>query len=330
MIVGNTYVKFLKCMAKAGGDPLAAAEIHRKDYGDGPALGLIQKAIITTGNLGGDAAYQAAVNDFVLGVQTYDVMARINALSPLHSIPVRTRVLVESEEPVAQWIGEGEIKVASGASFEELTIQPEKAAGLIVVTKEVVQLATDAAEKSLTRSLQRAVAKITSAAAFASPSVAGAPASLLDGATEIAATGDVQADMSALVAAFAGDIERAVLVMSSNTAMTLALQVAMVGGAGTLGVRGGTFCGLPTVASADVPDSIVALVDASGVTYGDDGVRLDTATQATVTIDDVQHSLWQENLIGFLAERFVSWLPAPGAVAYLSGVSWTSGLGGTQ
>ncbi|MBN3758387.1 phage major capsid protein [Paraburkholderia sp. Tr-20389] len=330
MIVGNTYVKFIRCLAKAGGDPLAAAEIHRKDYGDGPALGLIQKAIITSGNLGGDAAYRAAVSDFVLGVQTYDVMARINALSPLHTIPVRTRVLVEDEEPVAQWIGEGEVKAASGASFEQLTIEPQKAAGLIVVTKEVIHLTTDAAEKSLTRSLQRAVAKITSGAAFASPSVAGAPASLLDGATEVAVTGDVQADMTALVAAFTGDIERAVLVMSSNTAMSLALQVAMVGGAGTLGVKGGVFCGLPTVASADVPDGIVALVDAGQITYGDDGARLDTATQATVTIDGVMHNLWQENLVGFLAERSVAWQAASGAVAYLSGVAWTPAAGSAQ
>ena len=324
MIVGNIYVKFIKCMAKAGNNPLAAAEMCRKDYGhDSPAVSLIQKAIITTGSLGGDAAYRAAVNDFLAGVAVYDILPRINAVSPLHIIPVRTRVLVEDEEPVAQWVGEGQPVTVSGASFAETKIEPAKAAGLIVATKEVVHLTTDAAEKALTRSLQRAVAKITSAAAFASPSVDGAPASLLTGAVEVAATRDVKADMAALVAAFTGDIERAVLVMSSNTAMTLALQGAMVGGASTLGVKGGTFAGLPVVASSAVPDSVVALVDAGGVVYGDDGAELTIATDASVTIGDVVHSLWQENLIGFLCARYVSWQAAPGAIAYLSGVAWS-------
>ncbi|MEX3635583.1 phage major capsid protein [Paraburkholderia sp. BR14320] len=320
MIVGNTFVKFIRCMAKAGGNPLAAAEIHRKDYGDGPALSLIQKSIITSGSLGADAAWRAALNDFLLGVATYDVMARINALSPLHSIPVRTRILIEDEAPVAQWVDEGQPVTVSGASFEQANIAPKKCAGLIVATKEVIHLSTDAAEKALTRSLQRAVAKITSAAAFASAPVAGAPDSLLTGAVAVPAIGDVQADMAALVAAFTGDIERAVLVMSSNTAMTLALRGAMVGAASGFGVKGGLFCGLPAVGSADVPDDIVALVDAGQIVYGDDGASMDISEQADVTVDGVTHSLWQENLVGFLCTRFVSWQAASGAVAYLSGV----------
>ncbi|MEM5419839.1 phage major capsid protein [Paraburkholderia ferrariae] len=322
MIVGNTFVKFLRCWARAGGDPLAAAEMCRKDYGnDAPALSLCQRAIIASGNMGGDAAFRAALNDFLNGVRAFDVLARIDALSPLHAVPVRTRVLVENEAPVAHWIGEGQPKPVSGASFEQVTIEPAKACGLIVVTKEIVHLATDAAERALTRSLQRAVAKLTSAAAFSTAPDADAPPSLLAGATEVPATGNVQADMAALVAAFEGDIERAVLVVSSNTAMALVL--AGFGG-DRFGVKGGVIFGLPCVASADVPDNVVALVDSAGIAYGDDGLDLSTAEHATVTIDGAAVGLWQRNLVGFRAERFVSWEAAPGALAYLSGVNWTA------
>jgi HK97 family phage major capsid protein len=324
MIFGNAFVKYLKVTAKAGGDPLAAAEICRRDYGsDSPALTLCQKAIITTGNVGGDAAFNAATADFLAGVAVFDVLSRLNAVSPLHTVPVRTRVLVEDEQPVAQWVDEGQPVVVSGASFAELTVKPYKTAGLIVATKELIHLTGDAAETALTRSLQRAVARITSAAAFAAAPAAGAPASLLADAVEVPATGDVKADIAALVAAFAGDVERAALVMSSNTALTLALQGALVGGASSLGVKGGTFAGLPVVASVDVADDIVALVDAGQVVYSDDGAQLTVATQADVMIDGVVHSLWQENLIGFLCVRFVSWQAAPGSIAYVSGVAWS-------
>ncbi|APA88513.1 phage major capsid protein [Paraburkholderia sprentiae WSM5005] len=330
MIAGNSFVKFIRCMAKANGDPLQAAELCRKDYSDGAALSLCQKAIISTGDLGGDAAWRASMAEFMAGVATYDLLPRVGAVSPLHIIPLRTRVLVQDEDPVAIWTGEGEPVVVSGASFTETKVEPQKAAGLIVVTKEVVALASDAAETALTRSLQRAVARITSAAAFAAAPVAGAPASLLVDATEVPSTGDVKADMAALTAAFKGDIERAVLVMSSNTALSLCLQPSLVGSAGGLGVKGGVFCGLPVVASSAVADDVVALVDAGGVTYGDDGVELDVATQADVTIDGVMHSLWAENLVGYLARRFVAWQAAPGSIAYLSDAAWATTAAATK
>ncbi|MEX3785497.1 phage major capsid protein [Paraburkholderia sp. BR14374] len=323
MIRNNSFIKAMRCLARSNGDPVAAVELARTDYGEGPVVGLLQKAvIIDTSDLGGDAAWRASIAEFMAGVAIYDILPRIDAVSPLHTIPLRTRVLVQDEEPVAVWVDEGEPVVVSGASFTETKVEPQKACGLVIVTREVVALATDAAETSLTRSLERAVAKLTSAAAFAAAPVAGAPASLLVDAVEVSSTGDVRADMAALTAAFEGDIERAVLVMSSNTAMSLCLQPSLVGSAAGLGVKGGVFCGLPVVASGSVADDVVALVDAGGIAYGDGGVQLDVATQADVTIENVTHSLWQENLVGYLARRFVAWQAAPGSIAYVANADW--------
>ncbi|ADG17048.1 hypothetical protein BC1002_3003 [Paraburkholderia atlantica] len=331
MINGNTFIKAMRCLARADGDPVAAVEIARRDYSEGPVIGLLQKAVIVdTSDLGGDAAWRGAMAEFMAGAGFYDLLPRIDAISPLHTIPLRTRVLVQDEDPVALWTGEGEPVVVSGASFTETKVEPQKACGLITVTKEVVALATDAAEASLTRSLQRAVAKLTSAAAFAAAPVPGAPASLLVDAVEVSSTGDVRADMAALTAAFEGDIERAVLVMSSNTAMSLCVQPSLVGSAAGLGVKGGVFCGLPVVASSALADGLLALVDAGGIAYGDGGVELDVATQADVTIDGVMHSLWAENLVGYLARRFVAWQAAPGSIAYLSGAAWATAAAATK
>lgn len=330
MINGNSFIKALKCMAKANGDPVGAVEICRRDYGEGPVLSLLQKAIIIdTADLGGDAAWRASMAEFMAGVAVYDILPRINAVSPVRTIPLDTRVLVEDESPVAVWVGEGEPVTVSGASFAEMKVKPQKAAGLIVVTKEVVQLATDAAEVSLTRSLQRAVAALTSAAAFSAVPVAGAPASLLAGATEVPSSGDMRADLAALVAAFTGDLERACWVMSVSSAMQLALQPAMTGGA-ALGVSGGTFAGLPVVASSSVADGLIALVDAGQVAYGDGGVELSVSTEATVNIDGVVHNLWRENLVGYLCRRFVAWQAAPGAIAYVANAAWLMAAPATE
>jgi HK97 family phage major capsid protein len=325
MIIGNTLPKYIRCLAKGGGSPLGGIEVCRTEYGDVPALGLLQKAnVIGTSSLGPDAAYRAAQTEFLEGVAIYDVLARVDALSALNKIPVRTRVLVESEAPVATWVGEGQPVIASGASFDEIKIEPSKCAGLLVFTKELIFVTGDAAERVLTRSSQRAVASLTSSAAFATDPVADAPTSLLADATEVASTGDIATDMAALVEAFEGDLERAVFVMSSRTAMALALKGAMVGAADGFGAKGGVFCGLPTVASNSIADDVVILLDASGIVYGDDGVELSITTEADVTTaDGVVHTLWQENLIGVLATRYVSWQAArTGAVAYLSGVAW--------
>lgn len=330
MATGNTFVRFLRCMARVRGDALRACEMARNDYGnDSPVVGLLQKAIVTTGDLGGDAAYWATVNTFLDGVRVFEVMARIDAASPLHTVPVRTRVLSEDTEPVAVWTPEGAIKQASSAAFTQITIDPSKATGLIVVTNDLLKLTTGYAEGALKTSLERSVSRITSAAAFATSDVTGAPPSLLTNATEVTSTGNPRGDLTELLDAFQGDVERAVVVMSSSNAVFLSLQGGDIGGTDTLTVRGGTLAGMPCVASSDVPDSVVAVIDPQRIAYGDDGVRIDTATHADIDVDGGKVSLWQMNLTGFKAERYVSWQPASDAVAYVSGVDWRGNGGGT-
>ena len=77
---------------------------------------------------------------------------------------------------------------------------------------------------------------------------------------------------------------------------------------------GGFLHGIPVICSENSPAQIT-LLDAGDIAYADDdGLYIDQATQATVTMDDGNSpastrtvSLWQENLVGLRAERMLSW-----------------------
>ncbi|QGZ57181.1 phage major capsid protein [Paraburkholderia acidiphila] len=320
------YTRFLKCLAASNNDPIAACEFHRRQYGaQGHALVMLQKAILGTDTLGDDA-FNIAADALMEPVRAFDVMARIDAVSPLRAAPLRVRFLLETQEPTGEWVPEGALKNLTTAAFDKMTLDPAKACALAVITKELSMIVSPAADAAFQQSLVRAVTRTGSAACFAPASVANAPASLLTNAATVASTGDPKEDLSALVAAYPGDLERMVFVMSSSNALFLALGGADIGGVDNLGVRGGTLAGVPTIASADIDDSIVAAIDPARIAYGDGGVQISVSDQSSVTdADGVMHSLFQENLRGFLVERFLSWSAAPDAVACVTGVDWTGG-----
>ncbi|MDF3606323.1 phage major capsid protein [Paracoccus sp. DMF-8] len=99
-------------------------------------------------------------------------------------------------------------------------------------------------------------------------------------------------------------------------------------------MNGGTLFGLPVIVSEHVPSGTVALVNTSDIYLGDEGgFSVDFSREASVQMDDspdnpttattVLVSLWQRNLVGFLAERTISWARRrASSVQVLSGVDW--------
>jgi hypothetical protein len=90
---------------------------------------------------------------------------------------------------------------------------------------------------------------------------------------------------------------------------------------------------MPVVVSEAV-GNIVILANASDILVADDGqVTIDTSREASLQMDSaptdppvaatVFISLWQQNLLGIRAERYIDWTKARSAsVQYLSGVEW--------
>jgi HK97 family phage major capsid protein len=151
-------------------------------------------------------------------------------------------------------------------------------------------------------------------------------------------TGDLAAAMLAMTAAGI-QLRRPVWIMSPQAAMFLAtLRTAQdvfafpgmgmgatgglqPGGGSTAIVQGArTLLGIPVVVSANVPVaaglSSITLLEQTELMVADDGQTLiDTSTEASLQADSAPAtpptpliSLWQQNMLGIKAERFIYWL----------------------
>jgi HK97 family phage major capsid protein len=266
-------------------------------------------------------------------------------------VPFQTQLVAQTGGSTAYWAGQGRSKPLTESAFAEtVTLGIAKVTGVAVVTDELVRLSTPAAEATILRDLGRAVAQAIDET-FIDPSqvaVAGiSPASITSGATPTASSGssvaqidsDLGATIDALVAA-GSDLSTAQWVMHPRTASFLS-RLRGTGGSlayPAMSALGGTLAGLPVLVSANVPvgattgePTIIALIDGDGVLLADDrDAVLTVATSASVEVDTAPTSdaralasLWQMNMVGLRAERFVNWMPRrSGAVQYISGVTF--------
>lgn len=192
------------------------------------------------------------------------------------------------------------------------------------------------------------------------------PASITNGVTTVIAQGggtygsaeNVRADVRAMMANFIAannPPSQGVWIMRATTALALSLMQNPLGQAEFPGItmNGGTFLGFPVISSEHVPASAspsgdyVVFVNASDIYFADEGgMSIDMSREASIEMDDNPTgaaftgspgsvtglgttslvSLWQQNLIGWRAERTVNWLRArPSGVQVLEGVNWGEG-----
>jgi HK97 family phage major capsid protein len=231
--------------------------------------------------------------------------------------------------PVGGWIAEGAPIPMNALSFASVgPLRPAKVAAAIAVTRELISLGGPTAERSLTTSLLSQVAAVIDKL-FLDPAVApagAAPGSITNGATEITSSGataaQIQADLAAMIAAITTTGKGFTWMLRPTTAAHVA---AALGSASDLPR---SLYGLPVALSANSPRQIT-LADLAAVLVADDGVlSLDITEHAAVQMDSapthpataatVFRSLYQENLIGVKAVRWITWLRAVnGSVAYM-------------
>jgi len=126
------------------------------------------------------------------------------------------------------------------------------------------------------------------------------------------------------------------LIMSETNALTLGMSRDAMGNRAfpNLTAEGGSIDGINVVTSNTAGTMVIALQPNLILFADDGGVSIDVSREATVQMDStpdtptlattVQTSLWQNNLVGLRAERFINWnRPMPAAVAYVSGATYT-------
>lgn len=353
---GAAFTRFAMCLASAKGDSYQAIS-RAKSWADStPEVELMVRAMLdwetkaaTAAGTTTDATWagplaptQTAVNEFLELLRPRTLIGRIPGF---RQVPFNTAVPSQTGGGTYSWVGQGNAKPVTSAAFATVTVPFAKAAGIIVLTEELVKLSTPSAEATIRTEMIDGMSQFLDTQ-LVDPTVAVSagvnPASITNGAATAAASGvtgaAARADMAARVATFTAaniPLDGAVWLMSDSTAFGIGLSLNALGQPLFPGVgrEGGTIMGIPVIVSNNVSNRVV-LVHAPSILYADEGgVQLDVSREASIQMDSaptnpsdattVLVSLWQRNLVGLRAERMITWIRArTAAVTYISAAAY--------
>jgi len=303
--------------------------------------------------------YQNMASEFAELLRPQTIIGRIPGL---RNVPFNIKVPRQTGGSSASWVGEGAPKPVSALAFDQISLGVTKLAGIVVMTDELVRFSNPSAEQIVRQDLIDTIVQ-TMDRDFVDPANSGTtgvkPASITNGVTPIVASGTtadhVRRDVQKLMGNFVTanlSLSGAVFIMTEMRALSLALMLNALGQRefpeiNINGDSGGKFFGLPVVLSENIPanagsgDPIVGagdriiLAKASEIMLADDGeTLLDASNQASLQMDSapsnppvaatVMVSLWQMNLVGIRAERFINWTKRrPGAVQFIDSAAYT-------
>lgn len=302
--------------------------------------------------------YQNMASEFAELLRPQTIIGRIPGL---RRVPFNIKVPRQTAGSSASWVGEGAPKPVGALAFDQISLGHTKLAGIVVLTDELVRFSNPSAEAIVRQDLIDTIVS-TMDRDFVDPANAGTtdvkPASITNGVTPVTASGTdaeaVRADVKALFAKFIAanmSLAGAVWIMSEVQALGLAMMLNPLGqpefpGLQINGTSGGTFFSLPVVLSENVVANAgsgspitgdggrLVLAKASEILLADDGqVMLDASREASLQMDSaptdpptsstVMVSLWQMNMVGLRAERFINWKKRrAGAVQYIDAANY--------
>lgn len=353
---GTAFTRFAMCLAGAKGDSYQAIS-RAKSWADStPEVELMvrntldweTKAAVAAGTTtdavwaGPLAPTQTAVNEFLELLRPRTLIGRVPGF---RQVPFNTAVPSQTGGGTYSWVGQGNAKPVTSATFATVTVPFAKAAGIIVLTRELVKLSTPSAEAVVRQEMIDGMAAFLDTQ-LVDPTVAAVasvnPASITNGAATAAASGStaaaMRADLTARVSTFTGaniPLDGSVWLMNDSNAFAAGISLNALGQPLFPGMsqQGGSILGIPVVVSNNVGNRII-LVHAPSILYADEGgVQIDASTEASLQMDSapanpsdattVLVSLWQRNLLGLRAERMITWIRArTAAVTYISSAAY--------
>jgi len=338
---GTSFTRYAMALAASKGNLMQAAETARQWDGSTPEVGRILRAAVAAGTTT-DATWAAPLVEYRNMTEEFIELLRpatiLGRIPGVRRVPFNIRIPRQTGGATVGWVGETAPKPVSRMSFDTVSMPSSKIAGIVVITQELARYSSPSAEAVVREDLVEAVAEFTDAQ-FINPGVAPvanvSPGSITNGAQAVASAGttlaDIEADLLAARAYFVANripLAGAVWVMDPTTRIGLEeLRTAQdIQAYPTLSTNG-TLKGLPVVdslgvgtydqdgAGAGVAGKYIALISGQNVMLADDGqVMLDASDQASLVMDDAPAgggtltSLWQRNMIGIRAERFIHWL----------------------
>lgn len=332
---GTAFTRFI--MAKAAGknsmsDAIAYCEA-RKDWMDTtPEVHLALKAAVNPGTIAEPAwaaplAVAQPMRDEFLELLRPETL--IGKIPGLRHVPFNISMPVQTGSGTYAWVGEGAPKPVGQLQMASVTLGIAKAAGIIVISAELAKVSSPSAEMVVRNDMIKGMAQYLDLQ-FIDPTVAAvtnvSPASITNGAQGVGTAGtsgdNARTDIKKLITLLTTGlypISETVLIMSEANAFALSTALTSNGVLVNPGLsaKGGSVIGLNVVTS-QAAGQVVALVHAPSILFADDGgVNIDVSQEATVemnttptspvTASSAYVSLWQLNLIGLRAERFINW-----------------------
>ena len=341
--LGTAFVRAACAQLVCKGNIRDAVEYAQRWNDSTPEVALYLKAAVAPGTItdatwAGPLVNQNISSEFIELLRPATIIGKIPGL---RQVPFNTKVPSQTAGGTYGWVGESKPKPVTKLAFGSTSLGITKAAGIIVLTKELVMLSNPSAEALVRADMIAGIAQFLDAQ-FIDPAVAAVagvnPASITNGAPTAAATTNPLADIISLLNHFASNnisVAGVTFIMSPANLLALTFRTYVDGSPEFPGLTaaGGTWKGLTFIGSQAAGTNVIAL-QPQLVLYADDGgVTIDASQEASLQMDSapmspadattVYVSLWQTNTIGLRAERFINWLKAnANACKYLTATAW--------
>lgn len=360
---GTDFTRYAMALARSKGNIIQAAEIAKTWRDTTPQVETVLKAAVAAGTTTDTAwakplvEYQNMSSEFAELLRPATIIGRIPGL---RSVPFNVKIPRQTGGSTVGWVGENKPKPVSALAFDQIVLGTAKTAGIVVISDELARASSPDAEAVVRQDLIDQTAQFLDRQ-FVDPTVAAqanvSPASITNGVTPVVASGTTadhfRADAKALMQGYITanmSLAGAVWVMTETQALGLALMLNPLGqpefpGMAITGT--GTLLGLPVIISENIPaqaavtgppaipaGSRIILLKASEILLADEGqtmldasteasLQMDSAPDAPATATTVLASLWQLNLVGIRAERYINWgKRRTGAVQYITGTAY--------
>lgn len=340
---GTAFIRYCQALACGQGDSMRSLKFAEQWRQSTPEVELILKAAVAPGTTT-DATWAGPLvqlkplaDEFLEFLRPATILGRIENLQ---KVPFNVSISSQTGGGTYQWVGQGAPKPVGKLQFGTLTLGVTKCAGIIVITEELARFSSPSAEDKIRNDMVKGIAQFLDQE-FTDPTKAPvaniSPGSVTNGVTPLTTAGtspanartDIQALINALTAT--GQSARgATLLMSETNASALGAALNPLGQPlfATVGANGGTAFGINVVTSQVVGNNVILLQPEAIFVADDGGVTIDVSREASVQMDSapdnpalattIMTSLWQSNLVGLRAERFINWKKGrTGCVQYL-------------
>lgn len=363
---GIPFVRYIKSLVMAKGIPQLAMQIaeanqHWKDTS--PEVAMVLRAAVaagdtTTSGWASELVYnQNLTSAFLEYLRPMTILGKIQGMT---QVPFNVRWGTQSGGSTGYWVGQGAPVPVSKLTTGSDSLGIAKAAGLVVLDKELMMSSAPSAELLVRNDLAKTISQFLDVQ-FIAPDYAAvanvSPASITNGVEPMAASGtaaaNLRTDAQNLFATFdTNNLEgpEFVWITTPKVARAISMMLTSLGEPlyPTVTPFGGTFMGYPLIVSGSSMQvgspvtgegNLLVLCHAPSIAMADEGgITIDASEEAAIQMLDnptntstgsttatSMVSMFQTNSVALRATRYINWKKRRTfAVAFIKDAAYTS------